>query len=92
MEQYLIIIEKGENNYSAYSPDVLGCVAAGKTIDQTLRRMKEALRLHLEDIHEQGGLFPRAKGLEAHLEEINPDNGEMFTFIAVEPDIFAVAA
>lgn len=92
MEQYLVIIEKGENNYSAYSPDILGCAATGKTVEQTLGRMKEAIRFHLEDIHEQGGLFPIAKGLEAHLEEIDPDSGEMFAFIAIEPEPFAIAA
>jgi len=40
---YLVIIEKGKNNFSAYSPDMPGYVAAGKTIEITLRRMQEAL-------------------------------------------------
>lgn len=43
MEKYLVIVEKAPSNFSAYSPDVPGCVATGKTIDETLREMKEAL-------------------------------------------------
>ncbi len=64
--EYLIIIEKGTKNYSAYSPDVLGCIATGKTIEKTISEMKEALEFHLEDAEN----LPEAKGLKYHL-----DNG-----------------
>ncbi len=46
---YLIIIEKTKNNYSAYSPDVDGCVTTGKTIAETIKNMQEALDFHLEE-------------------------------------------
>ena len=46
--KYLVIIEKSENNYSAYSPDVLGCVTTAKTVEETLSMMKEALEFHFE--------------------------------------------
>ena len=46
--EYAIIIEKAENNYSAYAPDVPGCVAAGETIEETRQLMREALEFHFE--------------------------------------------
>ncbi|MBA2762555.1 MAG: type II toxin-antitoxin system HicB family antitoxin [Segetibacter sp.] len=61
--EYLVVIEKAENNYGAYSPDVLGCIATAKTVEETLALMKEALEFHLEDLEE----FPEAKGLKYHL-------------------------
>ena len=50
MENYLIIIEKQKNNYSAYSPDVPGCIATGKTQKETRKNMQEALEFHLEGL------------------------------------------
>jgi predicted RNase H-like HicB family nuclease len=50
--RYLIIIEKAESNYSAYSPDVPGCVATGQTREETIRNIQEALAFHLEDLRE----------------------------------------
>ena len=46
--KYLVIIEKIKNNYSAYLPDVSGCIATGKTIEETKKNIKEALLIHLE--------------------------------------------
>ena len=40
--KFLVIIEKGAENYSAYSPDVSGCAAAGKSIEETLENISEA--------------------------------------------------
>lgn len=48
MAKILVIIEKGETSYGAYSPDVPGCVAVGDTREEVEQRMREALRLHLE--------------------------------------------
>ena len=50
MENYLIIIEKQKNNYSAYSPDVPGCIATGKTQKEARNKMQEALEFHLEGL------------------------------------------
>jgi predicted RNase H-like HicB family nuclease len=63
MEKYLIIIEKAETNFSAFSPDVAGCVATGDTVEETTVNMKEALQFHFEDINE----IPHAKGISRHL-------------------------
>lgn len=45
--RYAMIIEKGERNYSAYLPDLPGCIATGKSIKEVKQRMKEAVELHL---------------------------------------------
>ena len=59
--KYLIIIEKANKNYSAYIPDVPGCIATGKTIEETKKNIKEALDMHLEGLAEDGLTSPRPK-------------------------------
>ncbi len=46
--RYLIIIEKANGNYSAYVPDLPGCITTGKTLEEIHRNMQEAIELHLE--------------------------------------------
>lgn len=84
MRQYLVIIEKGKNNFSAYSPDVLGCVATGKTVETTVQQMTEALYFHLEDMFIQGEEIPDAQGLATHINEINTTAGDFFTFVPID--------
>ncbi len=55
---YAIVIESGDENYSAYVPDVPGCVATGVTVDETIATMREALRLHLALSREYGEEIP----------------------------------
>ena len=45
--RYSVVIEKGEKNYSAYLPDVPGCVATGRTPEITIKRLAKALEMHL---------------------------------------------
>jgi len=52
MHRFLIVIEKAENNYSAYSPDLAGCVATGKTREEAERNMHEAIELHIRGMQE----------------------------------------
>ncbi len=49
--KYLIVIEKTNTGFSAYSPDIDGCIATGKTKEETERNMKEAIEFHLEGLH-----------------------------------------
>ena len=56
--RYTIIIERGPTNFSAYAPDFPGCVAAADTETETVALMKEALDLHIEDMHERGEPVP----------------------------------
>lgn len=83
--KYLVIIEKGENNYSAYSPDVSGCVTTGKTVEETLEMMKEALEFHFEGMIEDGEEIPRPKGLNFYLEQTNEiSSNDILAHIEVE--------
>ena len=56
--RYPVIIEKADNNYSAYSPDLPGCVATGHTVKQTLLRMREAIEFHVEGLKREGLAIP----------------------------------
>jgi predicted RNase H-like HicB family nuclease len=58
MHRYLIIIEKANGNYSAFSPDVPGCVATGKTQESVESEMRTALQMHLEGLKEDGLPIP----------------------------------
>jgi predicted RNase H-like HicB family nuclease len=90
--KFLVVIEKGKNNYSAYSPDVLGCVATGKTIEVTLTNMKEALSFHIVGMLESGEKMPIPKSLNYYLEttdEISDD--EILAHIDLEFSELALA-
>jgi predicted RNase H-like HicB family nuclease len=47
-----VVVEKGEHNYSAYSPDLPGCVTTGQTVEETIKNMREAVLFHLEGLRE----------------------------------------
>ncbi len=57
--QYLIVIEKAKSNYSAYVPDLPGCVATGKTKRQVEKNIAEAIELHISGLREDGCRIPR---------------------------------
>ena len=52
--RYAIVIEKAANNYSAYVPDLPGCVATGATIEEVEAQIREAIAFHLEGLREDG--------------------------------------
>lgn len=56
--QYVVIFEKGENSYGAYVPDLPGCVAAAKTLDEVQVLIAEAIEFHIEGLREQGAVIP----------------------------------
>lgn len=56
--QYAVVIEKSGNGYSAYVPDLPGCVAAAKTRAETERLIREAIQFHLEGMREDGEPIP----------------------------------
>ena len=56
--KYVIILEPGEDNWGAYSPDVPGCVSTGCTPQETISNFLEALEFHLESLQEQGEPIP----------------------------------
>jgi predicted RNase H-like HicB family nuclease len=67
MPKIPLIIEQGQHNYSAYAPDLDGCVATGKSLDELKANMQEAIRMHLEGMHEDGEPSPTSYSLIEHL-------------------------
>lgn len=69
-ERYLILIEGGPpSNYSAWSPDLLGCVATGGTIAETVEQMREAIAFHLEGLAADGSQIPEPTGPGVYIEQ-----------------------
>jgi predicted RNase H-like HicB family nuclease len=65
--QFLIIFEKGETNYGAYSPDLPGCVAVGKTKREAEKHMREAIKLHIKGMLEDGLPIPKGSASTVNL-------------------------
>jgi predicted RNase H-like HicB family nuclease len=59
--KYLIVIEPSETGYSAFSPDLDGCVAAGATQEEVEKRMHEAIEFHIEGLRSEGLEVPEPK-------------------------------
>jgi len=57
--EYLIVIERAGNNFSAYSPDLPGCVATGATLEEVRANMAEAIRMHIQGLKEDGLPVPQ---------------------------------
>ena len=84
MERYLIVLEKTETGYSAYSPDVPGCIATGETAENTVDTVKEALHEHLALFLEDHDPIPRGKGAESYLEAVEMSQGNDFLIAHIE--------
>ncbi len=68
--KYTIIIESGDGNYSAYVPDLLGCVAIGDTREEVAQNMKEAIEFHLEGILQDGEPIPKPSVISEQVEVV----------------------
>lgn len=71
--QYAIVIEKAKRNYSAYCPDVPGCIATGPTVATTVRLMREALELHLKGLAEDGEPIPDPESIVDYVDVALPE-------------------
>ena len=67
MYRFLIVIEKANKNYSAYSPDLPGCVATGKTRDEAARNMHEAVEMHVHGMLEDKLPIPEGTALAEYI-------------------------
>jgi predicted RNase H-like HicB family nuclease len=56
--RYAIVIEKAEGNYSAYVPDLPGCISTGVTVEETEQAIREAIEFHLEGLRRDGEPIP----------------------------------
>lgn len=66
--KYLIVIEKSKTGYSAYSPDLPGCVSTGTTIEETEQNMREAIAFHLDGLKEDGYEIPKPTSRSSYIE------------------------
>ena len=60
MHRFLIVFEKANDNYSAYSPDLPGCVATGSTREETEQNMHEAIEMHVKGLSEDNLPIPKS--------------------------------
>jgi len=67
MYRFLVVIEKAEGNYSAYSPDLLGCVATGATLEEVEKNMHEALEMHVQGLLEDGLPIPEQRAFAEYI-------------------------
>ncbi len=66
--RYAIVIEKADGNYSAYVPDLPGCVATGKTAAEAEAHMREAIQFHLHGLREDGVPIPKPTSICEYVE------------------------
>lgn len=66
--RYAVVIEKAGGNYSAYVPDLPGCIATGPTVDAVEREIREAIRFHIEGLKEDGLAVPPATSIIEYVE------------------------
>ena len=66
--RYAVVIEKGQSNYSAYVPDLPGCVSVGDTIAEVEREIQEAIELHLEGLRADGLPIPEPSSRVEYIE------------------------
>ncbi len=68
MMKYLIILERTSTGYSAYSPDLPGCVTSGNTESEAVANMKEAIEFHIEGLRVEGLPVPEPSSHPAFVE------------------------
>jgi predicted RNase H-like HicB family nuclease len=66
--RYAVVIEKADGNYSAYVPDLPGCVATGATVQEVEREICAAIRFHVEGLKEDGLPVPQATSIAEYVE------------------------
>lgn len=68
MKRYAVVIEKAAKSYSAYVPDLPGCVATGRTRAEVRRLLREAIRMHVAGLREDGVPVPEPTSLCDYVE------------------------
>jgi predicted RNase H-like HicB family nuclease len=68
MMRYALVIEKANGNYSAYVPDLPGCVATGATVEETEQNIRDAIRSHLKGLREDGAPVPAPTAICEYVE------------------------
>ncbi|RED36150.1 putative RNase H-like HicB family nuclease [Rhodopseudomonas thermotolerans] len=66
--RYAVVIEKAEGNYSAYVPDLPGCIATGDSVAAVEAEIREAIRFHIDGLREDGLPVPQPTSLAEYVE------------------------
>ncbi len=66
--RYAVVIERAERNYSAYVPDLPGCIAPGETVKEVEREIREAIRFHIEGLKQDGLPVPAPSSIAEYIE------------------------
>jgi predicted RNase H-like HicB family nuclease len=66
--RYAIVIEHAETNLSAYVPDLPGCITTGRTVEEIIRNMREAIGLHIDGMREDGLPIPEPNSSVEYVE------------------------
>lgn len=72
--EYLVVYEKGANNWSAFSADVPGCGSLGDTLEETRANMREAMELYLDETARAGEPTPDASATSVDFQEFDPEH------------------
>lgn len=67
MHRFLIVIEKAKKNFSAYSPDLPGCIATGDTMEEVEENMYEAVKMHVQGLEEEHLPIPKSQAVSEYL-------------------------
>jgi len=67
MYRFLVVIEKANGNYSAYSPDLPGCVATGATREEVEKNMHEAIEMHIQGLKEDKLPIPKSNSFAEYI-------------------------
>ena len=80
LREYFIIIEPTVCGFSAYCPDLPGCITVGKTVEETTKNMHEAIKLYMEELIGHGEVIPAPKTIKQNVLHINNvKTGTFFT-------------
>jgi predicted RNase H-like HicB family nuclease len=66
--RYAVVIEKADGNYSAYVPDLPGCVATGATVAEAESEIREAIRFHIDGLKADGAAVPAPTSIAEYVE------------------------
>jgi predicted RNase H-like HicB family nuclease len=66
--KYLVILERTKMGFSAFSPDLPGCIATGATREETEKNMRDAIAFHVEGMHQEGLELPQPHSSSTYLE------------------------
>jgi predicted RNase H-like HicB family nuclease len=79
--RFLVVYEKGQNNFSGYAPDVLGCISVGDTLEEMRANMIEALESHLEIMAQDGDLLPKPQTTRIDFHGEDAEHGVLFCVV-----------